>query len=115
MDTPIALDRSRLDAALKADYRTEIAGWTLSRATAISDDGRTIAGNPVLSNPNGRRLERALKGLEFMASIDFYVNETTQHADIVLPPVTMLEGDHYPLLEHAMAVRNTARVARAMA
>ena len=74
----------------------------------------TIAGNPVLSNPNGRRLERALQGLEFMASIDFYVNETTQHADIVLPPATMLEGDHYPLLEHAMAVRNTAHYAPAV-
>lgn len=74
----------------------------------------TIAGNPVLSNPNGRRLDRALERLEFRVAVDFYVNETTRHADIVLPPATMLEGDHYPLLEHAMAVRNTAHYAPAV-
>ena len=46
----------------------------------------TSAGNPVLSTPNGRELDRALAGLEFMASIDFYINETTRHAHIILPP-----------------------------
>ena len=74
----------------------------------------TIAGNPVLSNPNGRRLDTALQRLDFMAAIDFYINETTRHAHIILPPATVLESDHYPLLEYAMAVRNTARYARAV-
>ena len=74
----------------------------------------TIAGNPVLSNPNGRRLDTALQQLDFMAAIDFYINETTRHAHIILPPATMLESDHYPLLEYSVAVRNTARYARAV-
>ena len=47
----------------------------------------TVAGNPVLSTPNGVRLERALAGLEFMVSIDPYLNETSRHAHLVLPPV----------------------------
>jgi anaerobic selenocysteine-containing dehydrogenase len=71
----------------------------------------THAGNPVLSIPNGRRLDRALAGLEFMVSIDIYRNETTRHADLILPPSFGLEHDHYPLIFHAVAVRNTARYA----
>ena len=74
----------------------------------------TVAGNPVLSNPNGRRLDGALAGLEYMASVDFYVNETTRHADLILPAATPVEGDHYPMLEAAMAVRNSARYAKAI-
>ena len=74
----------------------------------------TIAGNPVLSNPNGRRLDAAFEKLEFMAAIDFYINETTRHANIILPPATVFESDHYPLLEYTLAVRNTARYAHAL-
>ncbi|WP_303757484.1 molybdopterin-dependent oxidoreductase, partial [Enterobacter hormaechei] len=55
----------------------------------------TVAGNPVLSTPNGRRLEQALDGLEFMLSIDLYINETTRYADLILPPTAPLEHDHY--------------------
>lgn len=69
----------------------------------------TCAGNPVLSTPNGRELDRALAGLEFMASIDFYVNETTRHAHIILPPTSSLERGHYDLAFHLLAVRNTAK------
>jgi anaerobic selenocysteine-containing dehydrogenase len=69
----------------------------------------TIAGNPVLSTPNGRRLDQALSGLEFMVSIDLYVNETTRHADLILPPTGPLEHDHYDLIFHQLAIRNTAR------
>ena len=74
----------------------------------------TIAGNPVLSTPDGGRLDRALAGIEFMAAIDFYVNETTRHADVILPPATHLERDHYDLVFHALAVRNTARFSPAV-
>lgn len=74
----------------------------------------TIAGNPVLSNPNGRRLDRALGALDFMASIDFFINETTRHSHLILPPATVLEGDHYPLLEYSLGVRNAARYAAAL-
>ncbi|MFO0755184.1 MAG: molybdopterin oxidoreductase family protein [Byssovorax sp.] len=73
----------------------------------------TFAGNPVLSLPNGRRMDRALSSLDFMVSIDLYRNETTRHATWILPPSFALERDHYPLLFHALAVRNTAHYARA--
>ncbi len=69
----------------------------------------TAAGNPVLSTPDGRSLEKALDGLDFMLSIDIYLNETTRHADLILPPTTTLEHDHYDLVFHSIAVRNTAR------
>ena len=69
----------------------------------------TSAGNPVLSTPNGRQLDRAFAGLEFMASIDFYINETTRHANIILPPTASLEHDHYDLVFHLLAVHNTAK------
>ena len=69
----------------------------------------TSAGNPILSTPNGTRLERALPKLDFMVSIDFYLNETTRHAHIVLPPVFALEREHYDLVLHSLAVRNTVR------
>ena len=69
----------------------------------------THAGNPVLSAPNGARLDRALRGLDFMVAIDIYLNETTRHAHLILPPAFGLEQDHYDLVFHALAVRNTAR------
>lgn len=69
----------------------------------------TIAGNPVLSTPNGKALEQALEQLDFMVAIDFYINETTQYADIILPPVTNLEADHYDLIFNMLAVRNVSK------
>ena len=69
----------------------------------------TSAGNPVLSIPNGARLERALPSLEFMVSIDFYRNETTRHADLILPPTFALEHDHFEIAAFAVSVRNGAR------
>ena len=74
----------------------------------------TSAGNPVLSTPNGARLDKALAGLEHMVSIDFYLNETTRHADIILPPPSPLERPHYDLAFHQLAVRNTAKYADAL-
>jgi anaerobic selenocysteine-containing dehydrogenase len=69
----------------------------------------TVAGNPVLSTPDGARLDEALAGLDFMVAVDFYLNETTRHADVILPPTSALERDHYDLVFHVLAVRNTAR------
>src|ERR1044072_3121021 len=69
----------------------------------------TSAGNPVLSTPNGRELDRALSGLEFMVAIDFYINESTRHAHIILPPTSSLERGHYDIAFNLLAVRNTAR------
>lgn len=69
----------------------------------------TVCGNPVLSTPNGTQLERGLEKLELMVSVDIYLNETTRHADFILPPPTGLETTHYDLAFHALAVRNTAK------
>jgi anaerobic selenocysteine-containing dehydrogenase len=64
----------------------------------------------VLSTPNGAALERALSGLDFMVSVDIYVNETTRHADLILPPASPLTQFHYDLYFNAFAVRRVARV-----
>ncbi|MEN8182850.1 MAG: molybdopterin-dependent oxidoreductase [Myxococcota bacterium] len=69
----------------------------------------TIAGNPCLSGPNGAALDRAFASLEFFVAIDFYLNETTRHADIILPPTWSLEHDNHEILFHGFAVRNTAK------
>jgi anaerobic selenocysteine-containing dehydrogenase len=69
----------------------------------------TIAGNPVLSTPNGAQVDRALAGLEFMVSVDAYVNETTRHAHIILPPVSPLERSHFDVALPVVAVRNNAK------
>lgn len=69
----------------------------------------TIAGNPVLSIPNGKELEKGLEQLDFMLSIDIYLNETTRHADVILPPTTGLEVSHYDVVFHALAIRNTSK------
>lgn len=74
----------------------------------------THAGNPALSIPNGPRLSRALERLDFMVAIDIYRNETTRHADLILPPTFGLERDHYPLLVANFAVRNMAKLSPAV-
>lgn len=74
----------------------------------------THAGNPVLSLPHGRRLDRALARLDFMVCIDIYVNESTRHADLILPSSTALEHDTYPLLFAGLSVRNYAKYSAAV-
>ncbi|MDJ0786011.1 MAG: molybdopterin-dependent oxidoreductase [Myxococcota bacterium] len=68
----------------------------------------TYAGNPVLSTPNGRRLAQNLERLDFMVSVDLYVNETTRHADLILPPAWALAEDHYDLVFATFGTRNVA-------
>jgi anaerobic selenocysteine-containing dehydrogenase len=68
----------------------------------------TLAGNPVLSTPSSVQLAAALDELEFMVSIDLYLNETTRHADVVLPVPSQLQRSHYDLLLLQFAVRNVA-------
>ena len=74
----------------------------------------TVAGNPVLSTPNSARLDEALSRLDFMVSVDIYLNETTRHADVILPPPSQLERDHYDLLLLQFAVRNVANYSPAV-
>lgn len=69
----------------------------------------TIATNPALSAPNSDDIEKALESLDFMVSIDLYLNETTRHADIILPPTSALEHDNYDISFNRLAVRNTTR------
>ncbi len=96
------------------EYAGELPVSTFREEIETPGDGQiravlTIAGNPVLSTPDGKRLGEAFDSLDFMASIDIYLNETTRHADVILPTTTALERDHYDLVFHGLAVRNTAR------
>ena len=68
----------------------------------------TLAGNPLVSTPNSARLERAVEGLDFMLAIDLYVNETTRHADVILPGTEPLEKSHYDLVLYQLAAHNVA-------
>lgn len=88
-------------AALAEEILTEGAGQI--KAMVIS------AGNPVLSAPNGTQLEKALEQLDFMVSIDIYLNETSKHAHIILPPQTGLESEHFDVVFNNLAVRDTAK------
>jgi anaerobic selenocysteine-containing dehydrogenase len=68
----------------------------------------TVAGNPVLSTPDAGRLDRALGSLEFMVSVDIYKNETTRHANVILPPEGALARGHYDLGFYQLSIRNIA-------
>jgi anaerobic selenocysteine-containing dehydrogenase len=100
-------------------FSGELPASCLAEEIETPGDGQvralvTVAGNPVLSTPNGRRLDDALASLDFMVSIDPYLNETTRHAHVILPPTFALEHEHYDLALHAFAVRNTARWSSAL-
>jgi anaerobic selenocysteine-containing dehydrogenase len=74
----------------------------------------TIAGNPVLSTPDSGRLDDALASLDFMVSLDVYLNETTRHADVVLPGSTPLRRPHYDFAFYGIAVRNIVNYSPAL-
>ena len=69
----------------------------------------TVASNPVLSSPNGPRLAQALESLDFMLSLDIYLNETTRHADVILPGLSPLEEMHFDMAFPQLSWRNQAR------
>ena len=101
------------------EYAGELPVAALAEEMLTPGDGQvralvTVAGNPVLSTPNGRQLDVALQGLEFMLSIDLYINETTRHADLILPSTSALENDHYDSTFNLLAVRNVTRFNRAI-
>jgi anaerobic selenocysteine-containing dehydrogenase len=74
----------------------------------------TVASNPVLSGPNGERLSKALDQLDLMVSLDIYVNETTRHADVILPALSALEESHYDVTFAQLSARNQARYSDAV-
>ncbi|WP_249676970.1 molybdopterin oxidoreductase family protein [Pseudomonas abieticivorans] len=101
------------------EYGGELPVSALAEEMLTEGEGQvraliTVAGNPVLSTPNGRQLEQGLDGLEFMVSIDLYINETTRYADLILPSTSALENDHYDTTFNLFAVRNVSRFNRAI-
>ncbi len=109
--------RSRVRGLPESNGELPVA--TLADEILTPGDGQvrallTVGGNPVLSTPDGARLEQALGELDLVVAVDPYLNETTRHADLVLPPTTHLERDHYDLAFHVLAVRNTARFSPAV-
>jgi anaerobic selenocysteine-containing dehydrogenase len=98
-----------------AEFGGELPVAALLEEIVTPGDGQirallTSAGNPVLSTPNGSALDAALGKLDFMVCVDVYVNETTRHADLILPPASPFTQYHYDLFFNAFAVRRVARV-----
>ena len=96
------------------EFANELPVATLAEEIATPGAGQvralfTFAGNPVLSTPNGTGLDAALAGLEFMVAVDHYVNETSRHAHLILPPASPLERSHYDIALSSFAVRNVAK------
>jgi anaerobic selenocysteine-containing dehydrogenase len=91
----------------------ELPVATLADEISTPGDGQvraliTVGGNPCVSTPNAARLSAALDGLEFMVSLDPYLNETTRHADVILPGPVPLARDHFDLVFYQLSVRNVA-------
>ncbi len=96
------------------EFGGELPSAALAEEIMTPGEGRiramiTLAGNPVLSTPNGAKLDEAYASLDFAVSIDFFVNETSRHAHIILPPVSPVERSHYDLALYLTAVRNMAK------
>lgn len=109
-----SFDRWRSRVRALPEFGGELPVATMAEEINTPGDGQlkamvTIAGNPVLSIPNGKQLEEGLENLDFMLSIDIYLNETTRHADVILPPTTGVEVPHYDMVFHALAIRNTSK------
>lgn len=95
------------------EWYGELPASCLSEEIETPGDGQvraliTLAGNPVLSSPNGQRLQQALSKLDYMVSVDIYLNETTRYANVILPPPPALARPHYDLALYQLAVRNVA-------
>ncbi|MET9802656.1 molybdopterin oxidoreductase family protein [Streptomyces sp. NPDC006368] len=96
------------------EAKGELPMAALAEEIETPGDGRiralvSIAANPVLSAPDGERLDRALAGLDFMVSVDPYLNETSRHADVILPPPPPSQSAHFDFAFNGFAVRNQAR------
>ena len=93
---------------------SEMPAAALAEEIDTSGEGQikamvTIAGNPVLSAPDGDRLSHALESVDFMVSVDPYLNETTCHADVILPPPPSSRAGHFDVALSGVSVRNNAR------
>jgi anaerobic selenocysteine-containing dehydrogenase len=96
------------------EFHSELPVSAMAEEFSTSGEGQlkafiSVCGNPVLSSPNGKLLDKSLEEVEFMLSIDNYINETSRHADIILPTPSGLEIDNYDLIFSALSVRNSAK------
>ncbi|QWF80754.1 molybdopterin-dependent oxidoreductase [Amycolatopsis sp. CA-230715] len=110
---PFAAGRWRTRVRGLPEVFGEVPVATLADEILTPGDGRvralvTVSGNPALSAPNGERLADALGRLDFQLSLDVYLNETTRHADVILPGPSPLERPHYDVALYQLAVRNVA-------
>jgi anaerobic selenocysteine-containing dehydrogenase len=101
------------------EVRGELAVSALAEEILEPGEGRiramvTIAGNPILSTPNSDRLDDAFASLDFMVSLDIYLNETTRHADVILPGTPPLQRPHYDFAFYGLSVRNVANYSPAL-
>ncbi|QPP09606.1 molybdopterin-dependent oxidoreductase [Streptomyces bathyalis] len=114
-----ALGRWHSRVASHPEAKSELPVVALAEEITTPGEGRvraliTLAGNPVLSAPDGEGLEKALAELDFMVSLDPYLNETTRHADVVLPPARPSRTAHFDFAFNALPVRNQVRYTRAV-
>ncbi|MDA9772933.1 molybdopterin-dependent oxidoreductase [Flavobacteriaceae bacterium] len=112
-------DRYRSRVHNLPEYSGELPVATLADEILTEGEGQIkmficTAGNPVLSAPNGKKMEKALEKLDFMVSIDIYLNETSKYANIILPTTNGLETLHYDLVFHQLAIRNTAKLSEVL-
>ena len=112
-------DRYRSRVHDLPEYSGELPVATLADEMLVKGEGQikmliSTAGNPVLSTPNGKKLEKALEQLDYMVSIDIYLNETSKYANIILPSTNGLETLHYDLVFHQLAIRNTAKLSEVL-
>ncbi|MBL8915903.1 MAG: molybdopterin-dependent oxidoreductase [Archangium sp.] len=114
MGQPGSFDAYRSRVRALPEFNGELPIVTLAEEIETPGPGQVrallvTAHNPVLSAPNGPRVDAALQKLELMVAVDPYLNETTRHAHYVLPPTSALEREHYDIALHAYGVRNTSR------
>lgn len=97
-------------------FNGEFPVATLAEEIQTAGEGQiksliTVAGNPVLSSPSGHKLAEAFEGLDYMVSVDIYLNETTKHANIILPATTGVENSQFDIFFNSFSVRNTVKYA----
>jgi len=113
--SPGRRDRWRSRVRGLAEFGGELPVAALAEEMATPGAGQirallTCAGNPVLSTPAGSDLEPLIAALDYYVAIDIYVNETTRHAQLILPPASMLTQYHYDVVFNGFAVRRVARL-----
>ena len=96
------------------EFGGELPAVTMAEEMLTPGDGQikamvSVAGNPIISSANASALEKAFESLDFYVAVDFYINATTRHADVILPPTSPLEHDHYDIAFLRLAIRDSTR------